>query len=194
MLEDKIRALPRSSKQWWRLNKELLNKKSKHCTIPPLKGTDGTWILDPTDKANLLATTFQKKSQLPDRKHDVLHAEVEPLMSSFHLVRARWARKILRALKVDKASGPDMIPVRIFLECADVLAPMVAILVRFILRTRCWPQIWRLHWIHPLYKKKAVSNASNYRGVHLTCVIPRLSKRCLPVCSRRSWRERRPMV
>ena len=100
-------------------------------------------------------------------------------MSSFLVVRARTVLRIIRKLKLDKASGPDGMPVRIFVECCKELAPAIAVLVRFLLRSRMWPQIWRLHRIHPLYKKGAVSNATNYRGVHLTNILSKVAERVI---------------
>ncbi len=178
-LKDKIQSLPRSSKQWWKLNRELLNRKSKSSTIPPLKARDGKWVLDPEGKADLLAQTFQEKSKLPTSQAQLPAEQGHCLMPQFHLVRTRWVLKIMKALKTDKASGPDKLPARFFHECAAALAVAIAILVRFLLKTRCWPHLWRLHWIHPLYKKGAVSNASNYRGVHLTTVISKIAERAI---------------
>jgi hypothetical protein len=36
-LRIRIASLPRSSKQWWKLNRELLNRKTKSSTISPIK-------------------------------------------------------------------------------------------------------------------------------------------------------------
>ena len=59
-LKDRIRKLPSSSsKLWWKYNRELLNRKSKNTTIPLLKAGDRYWRLNPIDKANVLADTFQ---------------------------------------------------------------------------------------------------------------------------------------
>jgi hypothetical protein len=79
-------------------------------------------------------------------------------MSQFLLIRSRWVLKSLRALKTDTATGPDGLPVRVFKECALPLSVAIAILIRFILRTACWPQTWRLHHIHPLFKKGQAAN------------------------------------
>ena len=85
-----IRSLPRSSKVLWEPNRELLNRKTKCATVPPLKTKDGTWCLKPTENANLLAQTFQKKCRLPPgdwrpEREESRHAA----MSDFHLVRCR---------------------------------------------------------------------------------------------------------
>ena len=64
----------------------LLNRKTNCATVPPLKRRDGTWCFERTEKANLLANTFQSKCRLPpgdwrpERKEN-RHAA----MSDFHL-------------------------------------------------------------------------------------------------------------
>ena len=42
-----------------------------------------------------------------------------------------------------------------------------------------WPEPWMLHWIVPLYKRKSVYDAGNYRGVHLTAQISKAMERQL---------------
>ena len=42
-----------------------------------------------------------------------------------------------------------------------------------------WPESWLVHWVLPLYKKKAVWNAGNYRGVHLTAQLGKATERLL---------------
>ena len=94
-------------------------------------------ILDPVGKANLLADTFRAKCKLPDSV-DYAKEEINPKskMTDFTLVRSRWVLRIIKNLEEGKASGPDGLPVRFFKECAKELAPIIVILVRFLLRTR----------------------------------------------------------
>ena len=40
-----------------------------------------------------------------------------------------------------------------------------------------WPYILRFHRIVPLYKRKARSDAANYRGVHLTAQLSKVVER-----------------
>ena len=63
-LRERILGLLLHSKDWWRLNKELLHRKSKSWSIPPLKA-DGHWILEAKGKANVLAKVFASKPALP---------------------------------------------------------------------------------------------------------------------------------
>ena len=64
-LKDKLAKLSKSDRQWWRLNQELINKKAKINSIPPLKDDDGIWHISSLDKANVLASKFDAKCQLP---------------------------------------------------------------------------------------------------------------------------------
>ncbi len=136
--------------------------------------------MDPAGKANLLAQQIRAKGQLADRVDHVEEFQQHvPVMSEFFLVRTRWVYKIIMKLKDGKASGPDGFPIRFFKECGREMALVVALLVRFLLRNRRWPDIWRHHRVHPLFKRGAVSNPGNYRGVHLTNIISKLVERCV---------------
>ena len=68
-LKEKIGKLKKGSKQYWRLNRELLCKKGRCSSIPPLR--DGTlWVNSSKDKANVFAKTFAGKAVLPDESVD----------------------------------------------------------------------------------------------------------------------------
>ncbi len=180
-LKTKIAELPRTSKEWWKHNRELLNRKTKASTIAPLKNQRGQWVVDPKGKADLLAETFQEKSRLPQAPDNEPVENGPPVasMSGFMLIRARRVLRILKALKEGKASGPDGLPIEIFKRCCGELALPIAILIRYLLRVRRWPDIWRNHRVHPLFKKGAVSKPWNYRGVHLTDVISKVVERTI---------------
>ena len=57
----KISALSKGSKAWWRLNRELLSKRSKCSSIPPLRDGE-TWLNESKKKADLFAKTFAAKA------------------------------------------------------------------------------------------------------------------------------------
>ena len=141
-LRERILALPRHSKEWWRLNKELLHRKTKSSSIPPLK-TNGQWMSEAKDKANVLAKTFASKSALPPPasgpKQEGERVAVQ--MPEFILIRSRLLVGILKCVKLDTASGPDGLPARIYKECSKELGPAIAVLVRFLFRLGFWPQI-----------------------------------------------------
>ena len=100
-------------------------------------------------------------------------------MPEFTLIRSRMLRRIIKSLKLNTASGPDGLPIRVFRECCNELAPAIAVLVRFLIRIGFWPQSLRFHRIQPLYKKGAVCAPLNYRGVHLTNILAKIVERAI---------------
>ena len=49
-LRGRLFALGHNSKEWFRVNRQLLNCKTKASSIPPLKNDRGKWILDRKEK------------------------------------------------------------------------------------------------------------------------------------------------
>ena len=70
-------------------------------------------------------------------------------------------------------------PTRILKRCAKSLAYPIWLFALSILRVGSWPASWKEHWITPLYKKKSVSDAVNYRGIHLTSQVSKVMERFL---------------
>ena len=87
--------------------------------------------------------------------------------------------KILRALDEDSSTGPDKLPNKLLKQCSAALALPVAMLCRLILLHGVWPDLWKTHWLLPLFKKKARSDPDNYRGIHLTSQLSKAVERVL---------------
>ena len=94
-------------------------------------------------------------------------------------VTEQAVEKELEQLDENSGTGPDLLPTKILRECAAALAKPVRILFLIILSTGAWPDLWRQHWIVPLFKKKCVFNPANYRGVHLTAQLSKVVERLL---------------
>ena len=81
--------------------------------------------------------------------------------------------QILRGLRDDSGTGPDHLFTKILKNCAKSLERPITMMARKVLTSGRWPELWKYHWIYPLFKKKMKSDPNNYRGIHLT---PQLSK------------------
>ena len=178
-VKDRICKLSKSDKQWWRLNRQLLNKKERTSAVPPLKQADGSWCMTSKNKANLLAETFASKMTLPDMREDQFVAAPSIRQSNFFAVRVRNVERELAKLKVATATGPDQIPSRILKTLAAEIALPLTLLIRRILKEGYWPNLWRIHHIIPIYKKLSVYDPRNYRGVHLTPVMSKVVERVI---------------
>ena len=89
------------------------------------------------------------------------------------------AEKALRALDVESATGPDLLPARILKECASVVCVPLAMLLTRTIASGEWPLVWTRHWVIPLYKKKSIFDGRNYRGIHLTAQLSKVAERML---------------
>ncbi len=175
-VRDDLKAMSPSSRGWWKLSGTLLTKASGRENIPPLKCSDGNWAKTASEKAAELAGVFKRKSQLPEPEVNDYTPLGEPTsaqMPRFLRLRVRAVRKILKALDETSGTGPDLLPARVLKRCADALALPITLLTRKLVREGRWPDCWRTHWVHSIFKKESKAEAKNYRGVHLT---PQLSK------------------
>ena len=173
-----LKEMSPSSRGWWKLSGTLLTKASTRENIPPLQREDESWALKPGEKAEELARVFRSKSQLPaceENRYSVLPPPQPPAdgMRGFLRLRVRKVHALLRQLDEHSGTGPDLLPSRVLKKCAAELALPVTLLSRKLLRERCWPRCWRMHWIHGIHKRDSKAQGKNYRGVHLT---PQLSK------------------
>ena len=183
----KLRAdmvlLPKGSKKWWTMCNSLMDGCQRGSGIPSLRSSSGDWVHDPKLKADLFADVFTSKYGLPPHVRDDPELLREPAghMSSFVLIRERWVKRELRTLREDQATGPDDVAARLLRACADVLARPFTTFLRRILKEHRWPSAWKFHRLSPLFKKGAVHNAGNYRGLHLTSVMSKVAERVLKV-------------
>ena len=63
---DKLKSLGAGSRGWWKIANSLLTKAGSNKNIPALQQPDGTWAMDPEERANELAETFRSKARLPE--------------------------------------------------------------------------------------------------------------------------------
>ena len=182
-VKDEMKSLKRGSKKWWSIAKTLMDGAVHRSGIPPLRTAEGDWVQEPKRKADMIADMLMGKCVLPDPSGEETPVKEyrEERMSGFILIRLRWVRKKLKALREDQATGPDAVPARLLKMCADSLCLPFCKILRLLVKHRTWPRSWRFHRISPLYKKGAVHNASNYRGLHLTCILSKVAERVLKI-------------
>ena len=131
----KMRDLKPSSKLWWKKAKDVMKHEAQVSSIPALKTTDGVWVLNAQGKANLFADTCAGKCKLHGQE--------------------KQCRDTLANPSDDSSTGPDLVPARILISCAEQLAKPPQFLLLRLLETASWPESWREHWIVPIYKEKA---------------------------------------
>ena len=179
---DKLKELPPSSRGWWRLSGSLLQRAGTRESIPPLQREDETWAKTSEERATELARVFKEKSKLPERKtndYSELTTRAPASMRRLPRLKVSKVHELLRTLDETSGTGPDLLPARVLKNCASELALPVTLLARKLLRDRCWPRCWRIHWIHGIHKRGPKALGKNYRGVHLTSQLSKVIERAI---------------
>ena len=171
-MKTELASMTRGSKLWWKKSRELLVQRATTASIPALRRTSASeWCLTAKNKADLLAKTFEKKNVLaPAGDHACIYidADYEEQLWDSSTVTTNTVERELLTLRLDSATGPDLIPTRVLKWCAASLSGPVHCLFERILQAGEWPALWIIHWIVPIYKRHAAWDPENYRGVHVT--------------------------
>ena len=85
-------------------------------------------------------------------------------------VTEKGVLKLLQALIISKAAGPEGIRPRVLKELFSEPAPIFTLLFQASLHEQSIPDIWKHANVSPIYKKGDKTNPSNYRPVSLTCI------------------------
>ena len=170
-----------NSKQWWKKTNEIQGAPGKVCNIPALKNASNEWVLDPAEKATLVAETLNSKYKIAGKEHN-LYSDIVPSghkQEDLFYPTFEMALNVLENLREDSGTGPDMLPARILKMCAKQLARPIVLLVTRMLCDGVWPDMWREHWIVPIFKRGSVFKPANYRGIHMTAQLSKIVERLI---------------
>ena len=148
----------------------IKSKRQESTGVAPLKNKDGFIHSDSSTKVEILnnqfvsAYTREDMSNIP-RKGSSHH----PTMDSIR-VHCNGVLKLLRDLKIHKATGPDEVPAFILKSAASQLAPILTRLYQYSLDSVEVPIDWKNAHIVPVFKKGEKHIPSNYRPVTLTSI------------------------
>ena len=153
-------------KPFW---KYVKSKKRDNIGISPIKD-QGKLYSHSKEKAELLSKQFQSVfTKEGDETIPSFHTQPYPSVPDI-IITEQGVNKLLKAIKVNKAAGPDCIPNRMLKETSDEISPALASIFQQSLNTGELPDDWTKANIAPIFKKGSRQVAANYRPVSLTCV------------------------
>ena len=178
----RIASLSKGSKQWCRLNRELLDNKSRFSGIPSLRNLDASWIHESEAKTNAFADTFSAKCVLPPDAPMSAPSLPGSSMNTFCLIRMRWTNRMLASLRVQHATGPDGVPARVLKECADILASPLTCLIRLMISAHFVASVLSFTLDPPLVQEEICClNNKLPRHSHHGCALQNVRARHQPL-------------
>ena len=136
----------------------FLSGRTGHSEIPAIENSH-TVYTTAKDKANIFCQIFAEKCRLEDGHLQPQEATVHPrVLLDKEVFQPKDIKKILRRLKPDKASGPDLVPSRVLKECcAELGSPiMPSLLLCFSKGT--FPDQWKTAFVIPVHKRGSKAN------------------------------------
>ena len=150
--------------------KEIRDTKGTfHAKMGTIKDRNGTDLTEAVD-----IKKWQEYTEELYRKdlHDLdnLNGVITHLESDILECEVKWA---LGSITMNKASGGDGIPVKVFQILKDDAVKVLPSICQQIWKTQQWPQDWKMSVFIPIPKK---SNAKEYSNYHMISLILQASK------------------
>ena len=154
-------------KRFWSYVK---SKRQESSGVSSLVDKDGFLHSNSKQKAEILNDQFHSVYTTEDHNNFPEKGRSQyPTMDKIK-VHCNGVLKLLKNLKVHKATGPDDIPAYILKAATHELAPILTHLYQSSLDRSEVPTDWKEALIVPLFKKGEKHKASNYRSVSLTSI------------------------
>ena len=87
--------------------------------------------------------------------------------------------KVLKSIPIKNCSGIDRIPMRIFNDGKEILAPTLFSLMTKIWQTETIPEIWKTTKTQPLHKTGNKMQAENYRPISNLCSLSKIFEKLI---------------
>ncbi len=170
----------KTSKQWWKLLKQVTYGGTTFSSIPPLE-LEGQIITDNIHKANVFNDFFVSVSNVDDTNvttpvtnrisgnsvlTDITISETEVLDQ-------------LSILDISKSYGPDQIPPKLLREGKYEICQTLCRLFNMSLTKCTVPALWKMSNVVPIFKKGDASIVSNYRPISLLSVVNKTFERII---------------
>ena len=167
-------------KTWWKLVKEFYKSNCSSNNLNQPLVVNGKSISNNYEKANALNEYFVKQSQL-DADSSTLPIPNPLTQESLTTIsiNASEVKEILSTLDTTKACGHDGITPKMLKMTASTIAPSLAMLFNYSLRTKSFPDIWKLAHVSPLFKKGDPTDRKNYRPISLLCILGKVFERII---------------
>ena len=160
-----------SSKEFWKTVREFQGS-NKSAKIGPLKDSTGKLLYDNLEKANRLNTYFANVGEsiisqrnMP-RKEDHMY-RVTPTISNITYSKDMLIKSLKKAIKPDKAYGPDNITSTELVTIGPTVADGLHYVAKKSFEISKFPNQWKNAKVKCIHKKGNTLDCGNYRPISL---------------------------
>ena len=157
----------------------FIKQKIKGNPSIPALFLNGKFISGEAEKCELLANTFSISFSQPAALIYPYIPLKTPLSLSDIEISVPIVSQFLRKLPSRNSTTPDYIPAILLKNCYLSLAFPIADLFRISLDSAQLPDIWKISFVLPIFKKDNPSSPINYRPISLTCMLCRVLERII---------------
>ena len=126
------------------------------------------------EKANILQKQFVSVfTKEPNAEVPIFDKKIEVNLSNINITEEMVRNEILK-LNVNKPCGPDEIHPQILIELVNLVSKPLVLLLNKTMDEGCIPQIWKMAYVSPIFKKGDRNKAGNYRPISLTSIVCKL--------------------
>lgn len=177
-----LQGLPPGRKKFWAITKAI---KGKKCSVGNLK-SNGTDVLCNTDKANLIADSFENAHKTTLSSHSSVEGKVEkhiqwlnsqriPNTANEALTTSNEIKLIVSQLKNNKAAGVDGIKAIFLKKMPEIFFHKLAIIFNWCILNGYFPMQFKKAKIVPVLKAgKDAKQAASYRPISILCGLDKV--------------------
>ena len=166
-------------KDWWRLVRAFLKKKSiDNDEIPPID-YNGKIYYSNKETANIFNDFFIKQSILEHEDDTPPHLPQLDCQLNDITLSVSEVSNIIQNLDKSKATGPDQVHNRLLIVASSIIAEPLTVLVNRCLSDSKFPAIWKVSHVTPLHKKGPKEFCNNYRPISLLSCIGKVLEKCI---------------
>ena len=158
--------------------------KYKNKRIPTSLQYNGVKVSDAQEKAELFNNYFNsvfKRDDCVPLHEDYFFSGYDndnQFLSNITLSPS-MVREFLDQLNTTKSCGPDEITPRLLKECSKSLSIPLCTLFNKQLDSGCFPKVWKVANLVPVFKSDDREVVQNYRGISLLCIISKVLEKCV---------------
>ena len=107
------------------------------------------------------------------------HIPKSPLKSEFQLITEAQVLKIITKLAKGKATGLHDVPSRALKNCAEKITPSLSYIFNLSVRTRVFPDDFKIARVAPVFKNGDIGDPGNYRPISVLPTIARVFEKLI---------------